>query len=175
MTAVIKVNAADLIPGKVYSTPGASYNEATGGTPAEMPCTHLGGVLKSEMFPPEKGLGDYTENILSSIGITKEKWAALVGEEKEKTGCGGCGWRHKVLNSVSNWFGFGKGRGPELNKALEELLQVTDLAPRPMYECGVFGKCVPNFKPSDKLREVIHNDLQAGCCPGCPKYERKDK
>ncbi len=53
-----------------------------------------------------KGLGDYTERMLESIGITKERYA----EVKEKFGFAptcNCNGRKEWLNKVGRYFGFG--------------------------------------------------------------------
>lgn len=49
------------------------------------------------------GLGDYTERLLASIGVTKDRYVAL----KEKFGLAptcGCADRKAWLNKVSDWW-----------------------------------------------------------------------
>ena len=174
MTTILKLSEAEI--GKKYVSAGHEIVIGGQRTALEVPCQHLGKKIEGEVFPPESGLGDYTESLLSTIGITKDRWAGIVEkfgiETKDDGGCGGCNWRHRMMNWVGGYFGLGRGKGPELKAALEQLVQVTGLKPRPVYECAIYGKCVPTFKPNDELREAIKKDMGAACCLGCPSYSR---
>lgn len=63
---------------------------------------------------PLPGLGDYTEQLLSGIGITKDLWL----EVKEKHGLAptcDCDLRKEWLNKVGAYFGIGKSNGEEIH------------------------------------------------------------
>ena len=49
---------------------------------------------------PPRLLGDRIADALTAIGITKEKWAAFVGEEGQPPGCSSCNKRQQKLNDA---------------------------------------------------------------------------
>src|SRR4051812_44713092 len=50
-------------------------------------------------------LGDRIESALTSIGVTKDRWAWFVGQfgTPPTGGCGGCDKRQEVLNDADLW------------------------------------------------------------------------
>jgi hypothetical protein len=56
---------------------------------------------------PRKGLGDYVESALQTIGITEERFSRLVGKP-----CG-CKKRKRLLNKLGQKLGFGRGIGAD--------------------------------------------------------------
>lgn len=59
--------------------------------------------MKNGSLPPPPRLGDYTESVLNSLGISKERYKAA----KELFGLApncGCDERKEWLNKVSDWW-----------------------------------------------------------------------
>lgn len=48
-------------------------------------------------------LGDRIEAALTSVGITKERWAAFTGKHGDIPGCGTCEQRQQALNDADQW------------------------------------------------------------------------
>lgn len=62
--------------------------------------------IKIQRGRKEQGLGDYTENVLKSLGVTEERYSEI----KEKFGLSprcNCSGRKKWLNSVGKYLGIG--------------------------------------------------------------------
>lgn len=133
-------------------------------------CKFLGGIIAGEKFPPRDGGGDLVSNALKAVGITKERWANLVGtfktEYKPKAGgCGGCDARQKFLNWAGKAIGLSEGKGPELQAVLE----MQTLPTLPVYACEIHGKCLPLLN----VNETTAAQLVAGGWHGCGRCPDK--
>lgn len=129
-------------------------------------CKHLGELLPNENFPPSEGLGDLIADGLKMIGITKERWAALVSQGKLDGVCSGCDGRQRFANWLGSKLRLPAGQGPLLQKMLADY----DLTPQAVNACAVHGKCLSRLRGSDELRAACES---AGFhwCNGCSERE----
>ena len=117
-------------------------------------CKHLG--KRTEKKFPQYGLGDYLENSLQKLGITKERW------QRFTSGCG-CNKRQKLLNEVGAKFGAAEGLDPDLKKRLDTL-SIKNL---PVYQCPIKEQCI-NIRVDD---EDVAESLTITACGNCEAFE----
>lgn len=129
-------------------------------------CKHFGELLRDESFPPAAGLGDMVANGLSAIGVTKERWSALVSQGRSEGVCTGCDGRQIFVNWLGEKLGLSVGQGPILHK----LLEADEIKPQPVFACVVHGKCLPTLRRDGEVKQAIEG---AGfhLCYGCKDKE----
>jgi hypothetical protein len=126
-------------------------------------CEHRKGLV-SHNFPPKDGLGDHLSNLLSSVGITKERWTEVINKvtSSEKGGCG-CNRRQRILNGVGAILGFSPGKGGELQK----LLEVAGIPSQPVYECVLHKYCLPHLRGLSLEARAAVETSGHKICQGC--------
>lgn len=129
-------------------------------------CVHLGDAT-GEQWPPADGLGDAIERKLSSVGITKERWAHLKHEASlgilPEGDCSGCEKRQRLLNWIGGKFGWGKGDA-EL-QVIREVYQLEAGQRLAVFACGKHGQCVKSGSPTEAV---------AGAPIACTRCKRQE-
>ena len=87
-------------------------------------CTHcgrrtLGGECSIKPAPTKKRAGDAVEQLLSSVGITPDRWESAKQAVGLPPGCR-CAARKKWLNAVSDWW---RQESPRVERPVEPAAQ----------------------------------------------------
>jgi len=131
-------------------------------------CKHIRKNPDKSYFPGDidLGLGDYVEQVLTKIGVTKERWEAAVNVFSEEHKTCNCSKRKKFFNWIGGHLGLAPGMDAEIH--------AMTLDEQPLRNCAIHGKCIcDEVFPDSVLESIRSNGIEP--CQHCSDFEKEIK